>query len=69
WARQLTAAAGEPDRIRELPLWRSMLSEPDPLLTDRLPDPETDTLATAGHLTLRLPADLTEPLLGRVPTA
>ncbi|GCB53366.1 non-ribosomal peptide synthetase [Streptomyces sp. NL15-2K] len=69
WARHLTAAAGEPDRIRELPLWRSVLSGPDPQLTDRPLDPATDTLATAGHLTLRLPADLTEPLLGRVPAA
>ncbi|MFG2132155.1 amino acid adenylation domain-containing protein [Streptomyces sp. NPDC048751] len=69
WAQQLTAAAGEPDRIRELPLWRSILSGPDPLLTDRPLDPTTDTLATAGHLTLRLPADVTEPLLGQVPAA
>ncbi|MET8091480.1 amino acid adenylation domain-containing protein [Micromonospora sp. NPDC005220] len=69
WARQLAAAAGEPDRMRELPLWRSMLAEPDPLLTDRPLDPATDTLATAGHLTLRLDADVTEPLLGRVPAA
>ncbi|GKQ38416.1 non-ribosomal peptide synthetase [Streptomyces sp. A012304] len=69
WAQHLTAAASEPDRIRELPLWRSILSAPDPLLTERPLDPATDTLATAGHLTLRLPADLTEPLLGRVPAA
>ncbi|MGC9441181.1 amino acid adenylation domain-containing protein [Streptomyces sp. WG5] len=69
WAQHLTAAAGEPDRIRELSLWRSVLSAPDPLLTDRPLDPEADTLAGAGHLTLRLPADVTEPLLGRVPAA
>ncbi|MFF2650667.1 amino acid adenylation domain-containing protein [Streptomyces sp. NPDC058045] len=67
WARHLTAAAGEPDRVRELPLWRSVLSGPDPLLTERPLDPGTDTLASAGHLTLRLPADLTERLLGKVP--
>nr|WBO80847.1 amino acid adenylation domain-containing protein [Streptomyces sp. SBE_14.2] len=69
WARHLTAAAGEPDRVRELPLWRSILSGPDPLLTERPLDPAADTLATAGHLTLRLPAEFTEPLLGRVPAA
>ncbi|MFE9701916.1 amino acid adenylation domain-containing protein [Streptomyces sp. NPDC005930] len=69
WARHLAEAAGEPDRVRELPLWRDILSGPDPLLTERPLDPDTDTLATAGHLTLRLPADLTEPLLGRVPAA
>ncbi|MGW7057977.1 amino acid adenylation domain-containing protein [Streptomyces sp. NPDC054904] len=69
WAQHLTAAAGEPDRIRELPLWREILSGPDPQLTDRPLDPERDTLARAGHLTLRLPTELTEPLLGRVPAA
>ncbi|GAB1327029.1 hypothetical protein ACE1SV_13680 [Streptomyces sennicomposti] len=69
WARHLTAAAGEPARVRELPLWRSILSGPDPLLTQRPLDAATDTLATAGHLTLRLPAEITEPLLGRVPAA
>ncbi|WP_327334130.1 non-ribosomal peptide synthetase [Streptomyces anulatus] len=69
WAQQLTAAAGEPDRIRELPLWRDILSAPDPLLTERPLDQERDTLASAGHLTLRLPAEVTEPLLGRVPAA
>ncbi|MDJ0382275.1 non-ribosomal peptide synthetase [Streptomyces sp. G-G2] len=68
WSQHLAAAASEPDRIRELPLWRSILSGPDPLLTER-PLDEGDTLATAGHLTLRLPADVTEPLLGRVPAA
>ncbi|MFI6641777.1 amino acid adenylation domain-containing protein [Streptomyces sp. NPDC050504] len=69
WAQHLTAAASEPDRIRELPLWREILSGPDPLLTERPLDQERDTLATAGHLTLRLPAEITEPLLGRVPAA
>ncbi|MFJ9887220.1 amino acid adenylation domain-containing protein [Streptomyces sp. NPDC091287] len=69
WAQHLTAAANEPDRIRELPLWREILSGPDPQLTVRPLDQERDTLATAGHLTLRLPADVTEPLLGRVPAA
>ncbi|MFF2144925.1 amino acid adenylation domain-containing protein [Kitasatospora sp. NPDC058190] len=69
WARHLTAAAVEPERIRELPLWRSILATPDPLLTDRPLDGEQDTLGTAGHLTLRLPVETTEPLLGAVPAA
>ncbi|WP_329618540.1 non-ribosomal peptide synthetase [Streptomyces sp. S465] len=69
WAQKLTAAASEPDRMRELPLWREMLGGADPALTDRPLDPARDTLATAGHLTLRLPAEVTEPLLGRVPAA
>ncbi|OPF84591.1 non-ribosomal peptide synthetase [Streptomyces antioxidans] len=69
WAQSLTAAASEPDRMRELPLWREMLGGADPALADRPLDPARDTLATAGHLTLRLPAEVTEPLLGRVPAA
>ncbi|MGW0330970.1 amino acid adenylation domain-containing protein [Streptomyces sp. NPDC003011] len=69
WAQHLTAAAGEPGRIRELTLWRSILSGPDPLLTERPLDPGKDTLATAGHLTLQLPAEITGPLLGKVPAA
>ncbi|OKK04806.1 non-ribosomal peptide synthetase [Streptomyces sp. CB03234] len=69
WAQALTAAAGEAGRLRELPLWRDILSGPDPLLTERPLDAGRDTLATAGHLTLRLPADLTGALLGPVPAA
>ncbi|MEU8824339.1 amino acid adenylation domain-containing protein [Streptomyces sp. NPDC048636] len=69
WARALTAAASEPERMRELPLWREVLSGGDPALTARPLDQARDTLATAGQLTLRLPAEVTEPLLGRVPAA
>ncbi|QKV94272.1 amino acid adenylation domain-containing protein [Streptomyces sp. NA02950] len=69
WARALTAAASEPERMREMPLWREVLGGGDPALTARPLDPARDTLATAGHLTLRLPAEVTEPLLGRVPAA
>ncbi|MEU1313457.1 amino acid adenylation domain-containing protein, partial [Streptomyces cinnamoneus] len=69
WAQHLTAAAGEPERIRELPMWRDILSTPDPLLTERPLDPARDTLAGAGHLSVQLPASVTEPLLGKVPAA
>ncbi|WP_432587792.1 amino acid adenylation domain-containing protein [Streptomyces sp. HD1123-B1] len=69
WARALTAAASEPERMRELPLWRGVLEGGDPALTARPLDPARDTLATAGHLTLRLPAEVTGPLLGPVPAA
>ncbi|MDA5280826.1 non-ribosomal peptide synthetase [Streptomyces sp. Isolate_45] len=68
WSQHLAAAASEPARIRELPLWRGILSGADPLLTER-PLDGSDTLDTAGHLTLRLPAEVTETLLGRVPAA
>ncbi|WP_254885727.1 non-ribosomal peptide synthetase [Streptomyces sp. NA02950] len=69
WSRQLTEAAGEPERMRELALWREMLTGPDPLLTDEPLDPARDTMGTAAMLRFTLPAEVTGPLLGRVPAA
>ncbi|MGW0330969.1 amino acid adenylation domain-containing protein [Streptomyces sp. NPDC003011] len=67
WARRLTELAGQPDRMRELPLWRGILDGPDPLLTTRPLDAARDTFGTAAQLSVHLPAELTQPLLGRVP--
>ncbi|MDA5280825.1 non-ribosomal peptide synthetase [Streptomyces sp. Isolate_45] len=67
WAQQLTELAGEPDRMRELALWRGILDGPDPLLTPQPLDPARDTFGTAAALSLNLPAALTQPLLGRIP--
>ncbi|MEV7130823.1 amino acid adenylation domain-containing protein [Streptomyces sp. NPDC093260] len=68
WARQLTELAAAPERMAELPLWRGILEGADPLLTPRPLDAARDTFGTAAQLTVQLPADLTAPLLGRVPT-
>ncbi|MGW1978275.1 amino acid adenylation domain-containing protein [Streptomyces sp. NPDC001889] len=67
WAQLLGEEARNPRRTAELPLWTEILTDPGPLLAGRRPDPERDTQGTAGRLELRLPAHLTEPLLGRVP--
>ena len=69
WAQRLLAAAREPARLEQLSFWSAVLSEPDPLLTDQVLEPERDTYATARHLSLRLPAELTAALLTTVPAA
>ncbi|MEU7133061.1 amino acid adenylation domain-containing protein [Streptomyces sp. NPDC046261] len=69
WARRLAEAAASPERIAELPYWEGVLSEPGPLLGPRALDPARDVVETAGQLTLRLPAEVTEALLTRVPAA
>ena len=49
--------------------WRDMLGGPSLLLSDERLDASRDVNGTAGHLTLTLPASVTEALLTRVPAA
>ena len=63
------ACAGRDSVAQELSFWRGMQSEPSLLLAAERLDPARDTLGTAGHLTLTLPAAVTEALLTRVPAA
>ncbi|WP_244622883.1 condensation domain-containing protein, partial [Microvirga brassicacearum] len=67
WAEHLATDAASAERQAELPFWRDMLAAPDPLVGARALDGTRDTAASAGHLTFTLPADVTAPLLGRVP--
>ena len=69
WAQRLMAAAQEPARLEQLSYWKATLSGPDPPITHQPLDLERDTFATARHLTLMLPADVTAPLLTTVPGA
>ncbi|MFJ7205935.1 amino acid adenylation domain-containing protein [Streptomyces sp. NPDC098789] len=69
WSQHLTELSSDPERMRELPLWRDILSTPDPQLTTRPLDPDRDTMGTSAVLSLSLPAAVTEPLLGKVPAA
>ena len=69
WSERLAAAASEPARVAELPLWQRMLSSGDKLLGTRPLDPARDTVATARSVTLTLPSEQTEPLLTTVPAA
>jgi non-ribosomal peptide synthase protein (TIGR01720 family) len=69
WAQRLTAEASEPRRVAELGLWSEIAATPDPVLGRRPLDPARDTFGDAGHLTVTLPAEVTEPLLSTVPAA
>nr|QEO74095.1 condensation domain-containing protein [uncultured bacterium] len=65
WATGLQEAARA--RTPELPLWREMLSGPDPLLGTRRLDPAVDTRATMLATRTFLDEETTEALLTRVP--
>ncbi|MGC7101430.1 amino acid adenylation domain-containing protein [Amycolatopsis lurida] len=65
WAGGLQKAARA--KTPELPLWREMLSAPDPLLGTRRLDPAVDTRATMLATRTFLDEETTEALLTRVP--
>ncbi|MFE9427014.1 amino acid adenylation domain-containing protein [Kitasatospora sp. NPDC006697] len=69
WAHALVEQATAPERLAELPLWRSVVSGPDPLLGSRPLDPAVDTVDTVEHTWLTLPAGVTETLLTTLPAA
>ncbi|MFP3987340.1 amino acid adenylation domain-containing protein [Streptomyces sp. E11-3] len=69
WSRRLHAAASTPAVRDELPFWHRVLGGSSIALTDTRLSPSRDIYATAGELTLTLPAELTAPLLTTVPTA
>ncbi|MFH8500700.1 amino acid adenylation domain-containing protein [Streptomyces coeruleorubidus] len=68
WARRLAELAATRSDT-ELARWEAVLDAPDPLADLPAPDPARDTYATAGHLTLTLPPDVTSAVLGAVPAA
>ncbi len=67
WAHALRGAAAA--RAAELPLWRSIVDGPDPVLGARPLDPAVDVQSTVDHVWVRLPAPVTEALLTAVPKA
>ncbi|MCX4767683.1 non-ribosomal peptide synthase/polyketide synthase [Streptomyces sp. NBC_01275] len=69
WSRLLGIRAADPVAEDELPWWTSALAEGADLPLARPLDPARDTVATTRYLSLTLPADLTGPLLSRVPAA
>ncbi|MER5585603.1 non-ribosomal peptide synthase/polyketide synthase [Streptomyces asoensis] len=69
WSRLLGTRAADPATRDELPWWTSVLAAGAGLPSARPLDPARDTVATTRHLSLTLPADLTGPLLSRVPAA
>ncbi|MFE2179015.1 amino acid adenylation domain-containing protein [Streptomyces sp. NPDC059455] len=69
WTHLLADEAATEERRAELPLWRSVVDGPDPLLGSRALDPAIDVQATAGSLEVRVPPQLAEALLTTVPAA
>ncbi|MFE2290347.1 amino acid adenylation domain-containing protein [Streptomyces sp. NPDC059452] len=67
WARLLNEEAARDERRSELPLWQSVLAGGETSFGARPLDPARDTLATARHLRLELPAEYTAELLTSVP--
>ncbi|MGX7824529.1 amino acid adenylation domain-containing protein [Actinokineospora sp. 24-640] len=67
WALGLADAAEA--RRGELPLWRDVLSCPDPVLGSRALDPARDIVNAATQFTVTLPPEVAGPLLGTVPAA
>ncbi|QXJ23365.1 amino acid adenylation domain-containing protein [Actinomadura graeca] len=69
WSHALAEEAANPARVAELPVWRSVLDGPDPLLGSRALDPAADVMSTVDTVWLRLPAPLTEAVVTAVPAA
>ncbi|MET8091481.1 amino acid adenylation domain-containing protein [Micromonospora sp. NPDC005220] len=67
WAELLTGQTAA--RAGELAHWERVLALPAPTLADRPLDPAQDTACAARRLTCTLSADITGPLLDRVPEA
>ncbi|MEU6816714.1 non-ribosomal peptide synthase/polyketide synthase [Streptomyces sp. NPDC046860] len=69
WARLLERRAADPATEDELPWWTATLAGGAGLPSVRPLDPARDTVATTRYLSLTLPAEITEPLIGRAPAA
>ncbi|MFI9103579.1 non-ribosomal peptide synthase/polyketide synthase [Streptomyces fildesensis] len=69
WSTLLAARATDPATEDELPLWTSVLAGGATLPLARPLDAGRDTVETTRYLSLTLPAEVTAPLLSRVPAA
>ncbi|MDX3451771.1 amino acid adenylation domain-containing protein [Streptomyces sp. ME02-8801-2C] len=69
WSHRLEELAQDPAHEAELPFWTGVLEGAAPLPLDRPLDPVRDTAGTVRNLELRLPAEITGPLLSAVPSA
>ncbi len=66
WASLLAEYARRPQVVEQADAWRQVAATPPAL---RAVNPETDTFATAGHVSMQLDAETTQMLLGEVPAA
>ncbi len=69
WAHALVEEASRPERVAELPLWKSIVESDDPLLGSRPFDPARDLKSTVDSIAVRLPSTVTEALLSAFPAA
>ncbi|MFF2013860.1 amino acid adenylation domain-containing protein [Streptomyces sp. NPDC058195] len=66
WAERTATGDALTRHRTELPVWRDVLRDAEPLVTGTL-DPARDTTGTEGRLTVTLSAEDTAPLVGQVP--
>ncbi|MFI2411781.1 amino acid adenylation domain-containing protein [Streptomyces sp. NPDC018947] len=69
WAQWLGELAVQPARAAQVAWWADQLRDEDVPVTAERRDPALDTMGTQDALVLTLPEDVTERLLGAVPTA
>ncbi|HEU5471987.1 MAG TPA: amino acid adenylation domain-containing protein [Actinophytocola sp.] len=69
WTHALVEAAASPARVAELPLWKSIVDGPDPLLGDRPFDPRLDLVGSQDQVSVRVPAAVTDALVTAIPAA
>ncbi|MCL2534946.1 MAG: amino acid adenylation domain-containing protein, partial [Nocardiaceae bacterium] len=67
WAHGLGTVAEDPETVAQMPWWTDALVPADPLLGMRRFDPGVDVIA--DQLAVRLPVDVTQVLLARLPAA
>ncbi|MGA4844526.1 amino acid adenylation domain-containing protein [Streptomyces sp. G45] len=67
WAHALAEEATRPERVAELPVWRSVLDADEPTLGARELDPARDVAATVDTVRVQVPADVTGTVLTTLP--
>ncbi len=67
WAHALVEAAATPERAEELGYWQRVLATPDPLFGTRALDPVADTFQTRGVFDIRVPVEVADAVLTKVP--
>ncbi len=67
WAHALAEEATAPVRVAELPAWQRILAGDEPVLGERELDPVRDVAATVDTVRIRVPAEVTDILLNKVP--
>ncbi|MFG2004651.1 amino acid adenylation domain-containing protein [Spirillospora sp. NPDC048911] len=68
WAHALAGEAADPARVAELPFWQQILRDEEPVLGAREQEPDRER-GVADTVQVNVPADVTETLLDRLPSA